>query len=90
MWVYLAKAACIIRLSYSFPNKIARVFVGLLKASSLIHKILELGRPGWLSGLAPPSAQGLILETLDPVPCRAPSLEHASPSASLFVSLMNK
>ena len=25
------------------------------------------GQPGWLSGLAPPSAQGLILETRDQI-----------------------
>ena len=29
---------------------------------------LEVGQPGWLSSLAPPSAQGLILETRDRVP----------------------
>ena len=56
----------------------------------------------WLSGLAPPSAQGLILETLDRIPHQAPCMEPASPSAcvsaslslslslSLSVSLMNE
>ena len=54
------------------------------------------GQPGWLSGLVPPSAQGVILETPDRVPCRAPCMEPASPSAcvsaslSLSVSVMNK
>ena len=52
------------------------------------------GQPWWLSGLTPPSAQGLILETQDRVPRRAPCMEPASPSAcvsaSLSVSLMNK
>ena len=54
------------------------------------------GQPGWLSGLVQPSAQGLILETQDQVPHRAPCMEPASPSAcvsaplSLSVSLMNK
>ena len=52
------------------------------------------GQPGWLSGLAPPAAQGMILETLDRVPRRALCMEPASPSAyvsaSLSVSLMNK
>ena len=54
------------------------------------------GQPGWLSGLAPPPAQGVILETLDRVPHGAPCMEPASPSAcvsasfSLTVSLMNK
>ena len=51
---------------------------------------------GGLSGLAPPSAQGVILETWNGVPCWAPCMEPASPSAcvsaslSLCVSLMNK
>ena len=54
------------------------------------------GQPGWLSGLAPPSAQGVILGTWDRVPHRAPCMGPASPSAcvsasfSLSVSLMNK
>ena len=57
-------------------------------------KIGFLGQPGWLSGLAPPSAQGVILETRDRVPRQAPCMEPASPSAyvfaSLSLSLMNK
>ena len=46
----------------------------------------------WLSGGAPPSAQGLILETRDRVPRRAPCMEPASPSACVSASLflMNK
>ena len=56
---------------------------------------LCLGQPGWLSGLEPPSAQGVILETRDPVPRRAPCMEPASPSACVSASpysasLMNK
>ena len=47
----------------------------------------DLGQLGWLSGLAPPSAQGLILETRDRVPCRAPCREPASPSACVSASL---
>ena len=43
------------------------------------------GQPGWLSGLALPSAQGMILETRDRVPCQAPCMEPAS--LSLPVSL---
>ena len=31
------------------------------------YKILKLGQPGWLSGLAPPSVQGVILKTQDGV-----------------------
>ena len=48
------------------------------------------GWPGWLSGLVPPSAQGMILETWDRVPHQAPCMEPASPSACLSVSLINK
>ena len=56
------------------------------------------GQPGWLSGLALPLAQGVILETPDRVPHQAPCVEPTSPSAcvsvclsvSLSVSLMNK
>ena len=39
------------------------------------------GQPGWLRGLAPPLAQGVILETGDQVPCQAPCMEPASLSA---------
>ena len=61
-------------------------------------KSLWKGQPGWLSGLALPLAQGLILETPDRVPRRAPCMEPAYPSAcisaslslSLSLSLMNK
>ena len=45
------------------------------------------GQPGWLSGLAPSSAQGVILETWDRVPHRAPRMEPASPSACVSASL---
>lgn len=41
------------------------------------------GQPQWLSGLVPPTAQGVILETQDRVPHRAPFMEPASPSASV-------
>ena len=34
-----------------------------LSVDKSLDKTLEAGQPGWLSGLAPPSAQGLILET---------------------------
>ena len=56
----------------------------------------NLGQLGWLSGLALPLAQGMILETQDQVPRPAPCTEPASPSAcvstSLYLSvyLMNK
>ena len=45
------------------------------------------GAAQWLSGLAPPSAQGLILETWDPVPHRASCMEPASPSACVSAPL---
>ena len=52
------------------------------------------GQPRWLSSLVPPSAQGVVLETWDRVPHRAPCMEPASPSAcvsaSLYVSWINK
>ena len=50
------------------------------------------GQPGWPSSLAPPSAQGLILETRDRVPRQAPCMGPASPSAPSppCVSLMIK
>ena len=54
------------------------------------------GSPGGSAGLGSPSAQGMILETQDQIPCRASCMEPASPSAwvsailSLSVSLMNK
>ena len=45
------------------------------------------GQPGWFSGLAPPSTQGMILETQDGVPYRAPCMEPTSPSAFVSASL---
>ena len=60
----------------------------------MVIKTTLFGQPWCLSDLAPPSAQGVILETWDPVPRQAPCMEPASPSAcvapSLCVSLMNK
>ena len=41
------------------------------------------GQPRWRSGLAPPAAQGVILETLDRVPRQAFCMEPASPSAGV-------
>ena len=45
------------------------------------------GQPRWLCGLAPPSAQGVILETRDRVPRRSPWMEPASPSACVSASV---
>ena len=50
-------------------------------------KMVLQGQPGWLSGLVPPSAQGVILETRNRVPHRAPCTEPASPSAYVPASL---
>ena len=57
-----------------------------------LHQTRSTGQPGWLSGLAPPSAQGLIVETQDRVPQQAPCMEPASPSTCVLcasLSLMN-
>ena len=53
---------------------------------SIIKNVL-LGQPQWLSGLAPPLAQGMILGSQDSVPHQAPYVEPASPSASVSASL---
>ena len=45
------------------------------------------GQPWWRSGLVPPAAQGVILETRDQVPRQAPCMEPASPSACVSASL---
>ena len=58
-----------------------------ISSSLALHLKRCLGQPGWLSDLAPPSAQGLILETRDCVPCQAPCMGPVSPSASLPLSL---
>ena len=49
----------------------------------------KTGQPEWLSGLAPPLAQGMILEIQDQVPRRAftPCVEPASPSDCVSASL---
>ena len=50
------------------------------------------GQPRWLSCLAPPPVQGVILETRDQVSHRAPCMEPAPPSTcvSASLSLINK
>ena len=60
------------------------------KSAGNRFKKIYLGQPRWLSGLTLPSAQGMILETGDRAPHRAPCMEPASPSicASLSVSFM--
>ena len=60
------------------------------KYGNMVQKTLDIGQPGWLSDLAPPSAQGVILETGDRVPRQAPSMEPASPSPCVSASLYHK
>ena len=55
--------------------------------SGNFYQKISVGQPGWLSGLAQPSAQGMILESWDPVPRQAPCMESASPSACVSTSL---
>ena len=57
------------------------------KQLKMFLKIFKCGQPRWLSGLAPPSAQGVILETRDGIPHRAPCMGAASPSACVSTSL---
>ena len=45
-----------------------------LLTNKFLLKNMMLVDPGWLSSLAPPSAQGVILETSDRVLHRAPSM----------------
>ena len=50
-------------------------------------KNIDLGQARWLSGLAPPSAQGRILGSWDRDPHWAPGMEPAFPSACVSASL---
>ena len=67
--------------SFWYPSNMLLCLKDPLSSVSLF-----LGHPRWLSCLALPSAQVMILETRDRVPCRAPCMEPASPSASLSLS----
>ena len=49
--------------------------------------VIQAWEPGWLSGLALPLAQDVVLETRDQVPHRAPCMEPAAPSACVSASL---
>ena len=53
----------------------------------LKKKKKKAGQPQWRSSLAPPAAQGMILETLDRVPRQALCMMPASPSACVSASL---
>ena len=104
IWMYVFISPAHIprhRLAGSYGN--AYVYFLLFKILSLGGtwvaqwvKDLTLGQPRWCSGLAPPAARAVILETWDQVPCRAPCMEPASPSVcvsaclSLSLSWINK
>ena len=63
----------------ALPKKDAHMDTHILKEA--------MRAAGWLSGLVPLSAQGLVLETWDQVPCLASCMEPASPSACASASL---
>ena len=54
---------------------------------SVIKDKEGLGKPGWLIGLVPPSAQCVFLKTQDRVPHPGPRMEPASPSACACASI---
>ena len=60
---------------------------GLVWGAKEADEIWRGGQPGWLSGLVPPLAQDVILETWDRVPRQDPCMEPASPSACVSASL---
>ena len=62
------------------------VYISLYENDGTVENPL-MGQSGWLSSLALPSAQGVILESRDRVPCEAPCMEPASPSACVSASL---
>ena len=55
--------------------------------SEINQRKTNTGQPWWRSGLAPPAAWGVILETRDRVPHLASCMEPASPSACVSASL---
>ena len=68
--------------------RVLPIAINVLKTSNILtHQTDILGQPGWLSGLALPSAQGVMLESRDRVPYRAPCMEPASPSPCVSASL---
>ena len=66
-----------------FPTILYRTILGC----QFYSESHNLGQPGWLRGLEPPSAQGVILETRDLIPHPASCMEPASPSACVSLSL---
>ena len=75
--------ACVLVSSYEHTSQ-TKIRSSLMTSLALIT---PLGQPMWLSSLVPPSVQGLILETQDPVPHQAPCMEPASRSACVSASL---
>ena len=78
-------------LASNFSLSVASIFLMVF-----LNENVLIGHPGWLSGLALPSSQSVILETRDQVPRQAPCMEPVSPSAyvsasrSLCVTIINK
>ena len=63
------------------------ISVKLILEQKILKESKWIGQPMWLSGLMPPSAQGVILEARDRVPRGAPCVEPASPSARVCLSV---
>ena len=79
--------------NYSFGGKNLNVLRNIFSFPFEIYSAFEMNLSGHLGGSVVehlPSAQGEIPGSWDRVPHWAPCREHASPSASLSVSLMNK
>ena len=64
-------------------NQTCQIFSPTASGLSVRNRI---GQPRWLSSLALPSAQGLILKTRDRVPGRAPCMEPVSLPLCVCVS----
>ena len=69
--------------TFFFPKIYEQICGIMIKLHCLqfLLKVKMLGQPGWLSGLTPSSAQGVILETWDRVPHCTSCREPPSPSA---------
>ena len=70
-----------------FPPSMRNVEMTKLALAFLANLKGKGGQPHWRSGLAPPAARCVILETWDGVPCRASCVEPASLSACVPASL---
>ncbi|CAK7320014.1 hypothetical protein VULLAG_LOCUS22345 [Vulpes lagopus] len=73
---------------FGFDSRDCKALV-ILRLTQKINKSIKtnLGQPQRLSGLALPSARGVILETRNRVPRQAPCMVPASPSACVSASL---